>query len=100
MNSGVLATNTTVGRAGLRTPADEVERMGAGGLSGRPVAARSLEVLRLLREVLPPQVAVVSVGGVLTRRDVQERLRAGATLVQGYTGFLYRGPGWAAELAC
>jgi dihydroorotate dehydrogenase len=97
--SGVIATNTTVARAGLRTPAAEVERMGAGGLSGRPVAARSLEVLRLLREVLPPEAVVISVGGVLTRRDVQGRLQAGATLVQGYTGFLYRGPTWAADLA-
>jgi dihydroorotate dehydrogenase len=95
----VIATNTTIGRDGLRTPAAEVERMGAGGLSGPPVAARSLEVLRLLREVLPAGTAVISVGGVRTARDVAERLRAGATLVQGYTGFLYRGPTWAAELA-
>jgi dihydroorotate dehydrogenase len=97
--AGVIATNTTVERTGLRTPAAEVERMGAGGLSGRPVAARSLEVLGLLRDVLPPETAVISVGGVLTRRDVQARLHAGATLVQGYTGFLYRGPTWAADLA-
>jgi dihydroorotate dehydrogenase len=97
--AGVIATNTTVERTGLRTPAAEVERMGAGGLSGRPVAARSLEVLGLLRDVLPPETAVISVGGVLTRRDVQARLKAGATLVQGYTGFLYRGPTWAADLA-
>jgi dihydroorotate dehydrogenase len=97
--AGVIATNTTIGREGLRTPAVEVERMGAGGLSGPPVAARSAQVLRLLREVLPPAVVVISVGGVLTARDVHERLREGATLVQGYTGFLYRGPTWAAELA-
>jgi dihydroorotate dehydrogenase len=97
--AGVIATNTTILRTGLRTPAAEVERMGAGGLSGRPVAARSVEVLRLLRSVLPPEVVVISVGGVLTRRDVQDRLLAGATLVQGYTGFLYRGPTWAADLA-
>jgi dihydroorotate dehydrogenase len=97
--AGVVATNTTIGRAGLRTSPAAVERMGAGGLSGRPVAARSIEVLRLLRAVLPPEVAIISVGGVLTRRDVQDRLLAGATLVQGYTGFLYRGPTWAADLA-
>lgn len=97
--AGVIATNTTTGRAGLRTPAGEVERMGAGGLSGPPVAARSLQVLRILRSVLPPEVVVISVGGVVTSRDVQARLGAGATLVQGYTGFLYRGPTWAAELA-
>ena len=96
---GVIATNTTVRRDGLRTPAAEVAGMGEGGLSGPPVRARSIEVLRLLRAVLPAEVCVISVGGVLTRRDVRERLRAGATLVQGYTGFLYRGPTWAADLA-
>ena len=97
--AGVVATNTTVRRDGLRTPADRVEAMGAGGLSGPPVAARSLEVLRLLRETLPPTATVISVGGVMTAADVRERLAAGADLVQGYTGFLYRGPGWAASLA-
>jgi dihydroorotate dehydrogenase len=97
--AGVVATNTTILRDGLRTPADRVAAMGAGGLSGPPVAARSLEVLRLLRGALPADACVVSVGGVATRADVQERLDAGADLVQGYTAFLYRGPGWAAQLA-
>jgi len=96
--AGIVATNTTVRRDGLRTPADRVAAMGAGGLSGPPVAARSLEVLRILREVLPASATVVSAGGVMTRADVRERLAAGADLVQGYTGFLYRGPGWAAAL--
>ena len=93
--AGVVATNTTLSREGLRTPTAQVHAAGAGGLSGAPLAARSLEVLRLLRQVLPPEVCVVSVGGVTTAADVDERLRAGATLVQGYTGFLYEGPFWA-----
>lgn len=83
--AGIIATNTTVGREGLKTPVDE-----AGGLSGRPLQKRSLEVLRYLREhtALP----VVSVGGVFTARDVLERLEAGAVLVQIYTSLIYEGP--------
>ncbi|MCR8671604.1 dihydroorotate dehydrogenase (quinone), partial [Agrococcus sp. HG114] len=67
-------------------------------LSGPPLAARSLAVLRRLRRALPASVDVVSVGGVETAADVRERLDAGAALVQGYTGFIYRGPGWAREI--
>ncbi|GAA2753761.1 quinone-dependent dihydroorotate dehydrogenase [Amnibacterium kyonggiense] len=96
--AGVVAINTTVRRDGLRTPADRVEAMGAGGLSGPPLATRSLEVLRVLREALPAEACVISVGGVATAADVRARLDAGADLVQGYTAFLYRGPGWAAAL--
>jgi dihydroorotate dehydrogenase len=96
--AGVIATNTTLSREGLTTPASVVEAAGAGGVSGAPLAARSLEVLRLLREVLPAEVCVISVGGVSSARDVAERLRAGATLVQGYTAFLYRGPLWARQV--
>lgn len=96
--AGIVATNTTLSRAGLRTDAATVERAGAGGLSGAPLAARSLELLRVLRGVLPPEVCVISVGGVETADDVQARLDAGATLVQGYTGFLYRGPLWARQI--
>lgn len=95
---GVIATNTTVGRQGLRMPAAEVEAMGAGGLSGAPLRQRSLEVLRRLRSGLPESVALVSVGGVATGADVQERLDLGADLVQGYTAFLYEGPFWAARI--
>ncbi|NHI16659.1 quinone-dependent dihydroorotate dehydrogenase [Microbacterium excoecariae] len=96
---GLIATNTTISRDGLATPQGEVERMGAGGVSGPPVKARSLEVLRLVREAAPdPSFCVISVGGVETGADVRERLDAGATLVQGYTGFIYRGPLWAREI--
>jgi dihydroorotate dehydrogenase len=71
---------------------------GAGGLSGAPLAARSLEVLRIIRSVVPGELCVISVGGVETAHDVVERLRAGATLVQGYTAFLYLGPLWARQV--
>lgn len=92
---GIIATNTTLSRAGLATSAAVVEAAGAGGLSGPPVAARSLELLRLIRTEVPADFCVISVGGVETAADVRERLAAGATLVQGYTAFLYRGPLWA-----
>lgn len=95
---GIIATNTTLSRDGLSTPPALIEAAGAGGLSGAPLAARSLEVLRLLRSVLPESFCLISVGGVETAQDVHERLVAGATLVQGYTGFLYRGPLWARQI--
>ncbi|RKR74293.1 quinone-dependent dihydroorotate dehydrogenase [Frondihabitans australicus] len=93
--AGVIATNTTLSRDGLASSGREVEGAGAGGLSGAPLAARSLEVLRLIRATAPADLCVISVGGVFTASDVQERVDAGATLVQGYTGFLYLGPLWA-----
>ncbi|GAA4264588.1 quinone-dependent dihydroorotate dehydrogenase [Frondihabitans peucedani] len=95
---GVIATNTTISRDGLTSSPALVEAAGAGGLSGEPVAARSLEVLRIVRSIVPRELCVISVGGVFTARDVHERLEAGATLVQGYTGFLYLGPLWARQI--
>lgn len=95
--AGIVATNTTVSRSGLATPEAKVAEMGAGGLSGAPLRERSLEVLRILRK-LAPDACIISVGGVETAADVQQRLDAGATLVQGYTAFIYRGPLWAREI--
>ena len=95
---GLVATNTTISRAGLRTDPAVVAAAGEGGLSGAPLAARSLEILRLLRAAVPDDFVLVSVGGVDTARDVRDRLDAGATLVQGYTAFLYRGPFWARSI--
>lgn len=95
---GIIATNTTISREGLVTPASAVEAAGAGGLSGAPLAARSIEVLRLVRANLPAELCVISVGGVETAADVQQRLDAGATLVQGYSAFIYRGPLWARQV--
>jgi dihydroorotate dehydrogenase len=95
---GLIATNTTIGRGGLRTPAAEVEAAGAGGLSGPPLAERSLEVLRRLHARAGDDVVLISVGGVQGAEDVWARLRAGATLVQAYTGFVYGGPLWPRRL--
>lgn len=96
--AGVIATNTTIGRTGLLESANRVEAIGAGGLSGAPLNSRSLDVLKLLRENLGSAGVIISVGGVETKEQVQERLKAGANLVQGYTGFVYFGPLWARKL--
>jgi dihydroorotate dehydrogenase len=82
----------------LKTDAALVDAAGAGGLSGAPLRERSMEVLRVVRDAVPSDFCVISVGGVETASDVQERLDAGATLVQGYTAFLYRGPFWARQI--
>jgi dihydroorotate dehydrogenase len=95
---GIIATNTTISRDGLVSPRAVVEAAGAGGLSGAPLAERSLEVLRVIRSVVPEELCVISVGGVSTAEDVAARLDAGATLVQGYSAFLYLGPLWARQI--
>jgi dihydroorotate dehydrogenase len=95
---GIIATNTTLSRENLQTPPDVVEHMGAGGLSGPPLASRSLEILKIIRRAVPSDFCVISVGGVDSAADVHERLSAGATLVQGYTAFIYRGPFWASRI--
>ena len=91
---GIIATNTTISRDGLATPADEIERVGAGGLSGRPLTERSLQVLRLLKEKVGDELTLIGVGGITTLEDARARLDAGATLIQAYTAFVYEGPLW------
>ncbi len=93
--AGVIATNTTLSRANLITDATKVESIGAGGLSGAPLKKRSLEVLNVLAARLAGRSAIISVGGIETGEEAAERLSAGATLVQGYSGFIYAGPFWA-----
>ncbi|TJZ78403.1 quinone-dependent dihydroorotate dehydrogenase [Rhodococcus oryzae] len=92
--AGIVATNTTISRSGLRTPESDVTAIGAGGLSGPPVADRSLEVLRRLYLRVGDRLALISVGGIETADQAWERILAGASLVQGYTGFIYGGPFW------
>jgi len=90
--AGVIATNTTISRQGLRTPGAEVEAMGAGGVSGAPVRKRSTEVVRYLRERLPRPIVIIGVGGIDSADAAMEKLQAGADLVQVYTGLIYEGP--------
>lgn len=95
---GIVATNTTIGRAGLRSSAAAVEAAGGGGLSGPPLRERSLEVLRLLRSRVTPAMTLIGVGGITDAADAQARLDAGADLLQGYTAFIYEGPFWARSI--
>jgi dihydroorotate dehydrogenase len=96
--AGVIATNTTIGRENLKTSAEKIAKIGAGGLSGAPLKARSLEVLKLLRSTLGQEPVIISVGGVETASEVKQRLDLGATLIQGYSGFIYEGPFWARKI--
>jgi dihydroorotate dehydrogenase len=89
---GVVATNTTIGREALATSAREVEAIGPGGLSGKPLRAKALGMVRRARERLGPGPTVVGVGGVFDADDARAMLDAGANLCQLYTGFVYRGP--------
>ena len=92
--AGIVATNTTIRRDGLATAAAKVTAMGAGGLSGPPVADRSFEVLRRLYARVGDRLVLISVGGIENADQAYERILAGASLLQGYTGFIYGGPFW------
>ncbi|HEX7480568.1 MAG TPA: quinone-dependent dihydroorotate dehydrogenase [Polyangiales bacterium] len=96
---GLIATNTTITRTGLRSAADEVQALGAGGLSGAPLKQRSLRVLRRLRERVGDRVLLMAAGGIETADDAWERICSGATLVQIYTALIYDGPGLPARLS-
>ncbi len=94
--AGIVATNTTVSRDGLKTPG--VEALGAGGISGPPVARRAVEVLRRLYSRVGDRLVLISVGGIENADDAWERITAGASLLQGYTGFIYGGGLWAKQI--
>jgi dihydroorotate dehydrogenase len=96
---GIIATNTTILRDGLASSAADVERCGAGGLSGPPIRERSLEVLTRLRAKVGDRLVLISVGGIETAEQAWERIQAGATLVQIYTAFIYEGPLLPSRLA-
>jgi dihydroorotate dehydrogenase len=90
--AGIIATNTTISRDGLKTPAETIDSIGAGGLSGDPLSKRSTEVIRYIVEKSKQTIPVIGVGGIRTPADALEKLQAGAQLVQIYTGFIYEGP--------
>ncbi len=91
---GIIATNTTISRSGLASSPADIDAVGAGGLSGRPLAARALDVVRMLRGRVGERLTLIGVGGLTTAEDARARLDAGADLLQGYTAFIYEGPGW------
>ena len=90
---GVIATNTTIDRSNLSTSTEELELVGAGGLSGKPLTNRSTEVIRYLSVKSNKAFPIVGVGGIHSEADALEKLEAGADLLQLYTGFIYEGPG-------
>ena len=91
--AGVIATNTTISREGLQTPSSHIEQIGAGGLSGKPLTHRSTEVIRYLSKKSNKSFPIIGVGGIHSEEDALEKLNAGASLIQLYTGFIYEGPG-------
>jgi dihydroorotate dehydrogenase len=95
---GIVATNTTVSREGLKTPARRIEAIGNGGMSGSPITSRSLEVVRYIHQKSEGKLPLIAVGGIMSVEDALNMLDAGATLIQLYTGFIYEGPGLARRI--
>ncbi|MFV0604752.1 MAG: quinone-dependent dihydroorotate dehydrogenase [Niabella sp.] len=89
---GIVATNTTISRNNLKTPVKEVTDMGAGGLSGLPVKERSTQIVKYIFDQTGGKVPIIASGGIFTARDAKDKLDAGASLVQVWTGFIYEGP--------
>jgi dihydroorotate dehydrogenase len=89
---GLVAANTTISREGLITSAERLEAIGAGGLSGAPLRVRATEVVRYLTERSGGRLPVIASGGIFTAADAREKVAAGASLVQVWTGFIYEGP--------
>ncbi len=95
---GIVATNTTISRNGLTTPENKVNNIGAGGLSGAPVRQRATDVIRYIHQNSKGTIPIMASGGIFTAADALEKLNAGASLVQVYTGFIYEGPAIAKNI--
>jgi dihydroorotate dehydrogenase len=95
---GIIATNTTIDRSKLKTNPSEVENLGAGGVSGKPLTNRSTEVIRYLHQKSNGAFPIIGVGGIHSADDAIEKLKAGASLIQIYTGFIYEGPSLVKEI--
>ena len=90
---GIVLTNTTIQRNKLITEKNKIENIGNGGLSGLPIRDRSTEMIKYVHEKTNGELAIIGVGGIMTAEDAMEKINAGASLVQVYTGFIYEGPG-------
>ena len=90
--AGIVATNTTIERKNLQTPKEKLELMGAGGLSGSPLKSRSTEIIRYIKSKSGTSLAIVGSGGIFVAEDAREKIDAGASLIQLWTGFIYEGP--------
>jgi dihydroorotate dehydrogenase len=91
--AGVIATNTTISRADLQTDTNTINQIGMGGLSGKPLTKRSTEVIQYLHQKSKGSFPIIGVGGIHSAEDAKEKLDAGASLVQLYSGYIYEGPG-------
>ena len=89
---GLVATNTTISRSQLLTPNSRLTTIGAGGLSGLPVKERTTEIVRYIHQRTNGQIPIIASGGIFTGADAKEKIEAGASLVQVWTGFIYEGP--------
>jgi dihydroorotate dehydrogenase len=90
--SGIVATNTTISRADLITKKEVVDSIGAGGLSGKPIKTKSTEIVKYLYRQTQGRLPIIASGGIFTGEDAKEKLDAGASLIQVWTGFIYEGP--------
>lgn len=95
---GIVLTNTTISRDNLLTPINEVETIGAGGLSGKPLFEKSTDILAKARTMLNKDKLIIGVGGIFTGKDALKKIQAGADLIQIYTGFVYKGPALIGEI--
>lgn len=95
---GIVATNTTIAREGMKTDKGKVEAIGAGGVSGKPLKERSTEIVKYISRKTEGKLPIIAVGGIFNAEDAKEKLEAGASLVQIYTGFIYEGPAIAKKI--
>lgn len=95
---GIIATNTTISREYLRTSAQTIQEIGNGGLSGRPLHQKSLEIVKALYQQLQGRIPIIGVGGITSGTDAWNMITAGANLIQLYTGFIYGGPGFIGQI--
>jgi len=95
---GIIATNTSVSRENLKTSDEKISAIGNGGLSGKPLTKRSTEFIKYISEKSNHEIPIIGVGGIMTAEDALEKIRAGATLVQIYTGFIYNGPAFVKQI--
>ena len=89
---GIVATNTTIARDNLSTPTSEIEKIGAGGLSGKPLQKKSTEIAEYIIKNSNNKILVIASGGIFTTEDAKDKFDNGAVLVQVWTGFIYEGP--------
>lgn len=96
--NGIVATNTTIQRQSLITDAEVIKNIGNGGLSGKPLTQHATEIIRYIAKQTKGKLPIIGVGGIMTPQDAIEKLEAGASLIQIYTGFIYKGPGLVKQI--